>query len=200
MYILHSGTLPLIEKEGNRYRNNRAPAFAGRNADLTEYFRFMEWMGIEENYRKFFNGVEGTDYTLGRHGRINIINEDRRLMSGFTVIFGNNALNSVSNVAPHNYEMAIENYQFTKEIYLTNAMLGPNWYDEFIREYDVVHHNNQHGDVWNEIYGPNRPAPGNVAELIREHFNTIHENYHPLLRQYANQMNEVMQSVLGRTP
>ena len=60
-YILYNDTQPAIEWncESSEYS-----AIAGKNADLSEFFRLIQWLEYEEHYNRLFYGIEGEDYRL----------------------------------------------------------------------------------------------------------------------------------------
>jgi len=60
--ILYSKTLPRIPDEQTPMPT--AMGVAGSNAELSEFFRWLEWMETPENYLLMRCGVEGVDYTL----------------------------------------------------------------------------------------------------------------------------------------
>ena len=62
MNILYNEQLPRDNMRGAVGQADQLYAFAGHNADLTDFFRPMMWLEDETNYRKLFYGVEGEDY------------------------------------------------------------------------------------------------------------------------------------------
>jgi len=52
-------------------------AIASANADLSEFFRFLEWLTVVDNYRFFMFGIEGEDYLSDDMGYISeLLNPD----------------------------------------------------------------------------------------------------------------------------
>ncbi len=64
-YTMNIFTEPLID-----YGEVDMVACAAPGTDVSEFLRFMEWMGDIDNYKHFMYGIEGVDYTQDERGYI----------------------------------------------------------------------------------------------------------------------------------
>ena len=101
-YVLYNDGRPEVDY-GIYY--SRFAAAAGKGADLSELFRFLQWLEKRENYIAFFYGKEGEDYKL-ENGRVTPLDTgvNMRKVREALLPLNNPDYEPVPVSAPHNYE------------------------------------------------------------------------------------------------
>jgi len=102
MYILYNDSQPALDTD---FELSNYLAVAGKNSDLTEFFRFLHWLYEPANYITFFYGQEGVDFKWA-NGRMELLSgkTNRLTIREALSPFKNGSLEPVPLFAPGNYE------------------------------------------------------------------------------------------------
>jgi hypothetical protein len=78
---MYGGVMPVLASEIEDYWYALGSvAVAGGNTDASEFLRFLDWLGVRENYTLLFYGEENTDYTLSE-GKIVPMGPDMEMLA-----------------------------------------------------------------------------------------------------------------------
>jgi hypothetical protein len=81
VYAMYGGIQPVAENaEDDYWYVYGGNAVAGKGTDASEFLKFMEWLGIQENYTLLLYGVEGLDYIL-TNGKITPLESTAAMMA-----------------------------------------------------------------------------------------------------------------------
>jgi len=137
MYTLYNDVLPLEDRSHFTYSG--IDAFAGPDADVSEFLNLLEWLTVRDNYNLLFYGVEGEHYTLSG-GRMEPLEEDggRRLFRDSIMrYFKRSEFARPSFFAPYNYESELAAFSFAYEISFEEGHLAAAEWAGSLNEEDL---------------------------------------------------------------
>jgi len=117
IYPLYDGMLPYIDR-GNEEGTSNGLAIAGKNADLSYFFIFLEMLNGPEAYNSLFYGEEGVDYRWN-NDRIEQLSPEETgegIYHNILWPFVRTMHNQATLSAPHNFEEALGRYRFKRVI------------------------------------------------------------------------------------
>jgi hypothetical protein len=177
-------------------------AVAGRNTDVDEFLRFLEWMTFRDNYELLFYGVEGRDYEILPNGRLSPlpstdVNWD--LVRNHLVFFLNTELEPIPKNAPINYEVELLRMQEWPALVLSSAERAQVWDDDEAYRYfaftTAVSLTNQMQDLYEQLF-LNRPSlpPERFMPIIDDMWDEYRKHAH-VLGLYARDYTEVFETI-----
>jgi hypothetical protein len=166
IYALYGGQLPVLENEVTDYwYTYGSTAVAGKNAEIGEFLKFIEWLGVRENYTLLMYGEQDADYTL-LDGKIIPLGSQAEMdaVRAGLIIFENSDYRAVPLSAPWNLFAEMQRLEpaYTVVISDTDQNLIGMYADEYGEEefYEVLNARYEIWDTMDRLYNNSDTAPG----------------------------------------
>jgi hypothetical protein len=194
MHLLYDGLLPALHWPDGHYMNTRV-AVGGQSTNMTDLFRFLQWLDDKENYMRLFYGIENVDYTMSGN-RIELIESevDRGAIRSVLSDFIRTDFEPIRSNAPLNYEESLASYSFAYEIHVDLRAQEDirDWHNNMsVRErVELLDINMGELYYWNLII-LSVQTNSNISSLIVNYLRSM-DQHETKLRQYKNIMSSAM--------